>query len=683
MGNTRRRALLCNCEKTMALDPARLPALDGKPLFSHLCRSQIEAFEAALASGEPLLVGCTQEAPLFDEIASEQAPDADIAPDIVYVNIRERAGWCSKSTDPHPKILALLAEAALEPEPTPLRTVESDGLCLVYGAGQTAIDAARRLEGRLSVTLLLSDARDVLLPAAFDFPVYSGRLKSVKGSFGGFEVTADGYAPILPSSRGSAQFGLGRDGARAKCSLILDLSGETPLVTAPAKRDGYLRVDPNDPVAIAKALFDLSDMVGTFEKPYYVGYDADICAHGRSGKTGCTNCLDACPAGAISDEGDTIAVDAGICGGCGSCAAHCPTGAVHYQFPNRGDQIRRMQTLLLAYRDAGGEKPVLLLHEDQHGNDIIAALARFGDGLPGNVLPLAMHAVTATGHDALLAAVLAGAERIVLLSPPQKAGELLPLQAEIDIASALLAGMGYASEDVFEILCEDDPDAVAAALSAVKSGVAISQPSGLAPVGGKRDVARSAITALLDRAKDAPDIILLPKDAPYGRIMVDAEGCTLCLACVGACPVNALADNPDRPQLSMTEAACVQCGLCQATCPENVITLEARYNAADTAQRPVVLKEEEPATCTRCGKAFGTQSSIKRISEKLAGKHSMFKDPQRSALIGMCDDCRVSAQWEMPDNPFKSAGRPRTTTTEDYASAAKQGLSIEDFLKED
>lgn len=679
MGNARRRALICNCEKTMALDPARLPALDGKPLFSHLCRTQVEAFEAALATGEPLLVGCTQEAPLFQEIAGEQAADADIA----FVNIRERAGWCSKDSDPHAKIAALLAEAMLEPEPAPLRTVESDGLCLVYGSGQTALEAARRLEGRLSVTLLLSDARDVVLPSILDFPVYSGRLKSVKGSFGGFEVTVDGYAPILPSSRGTAQFGLGRDGARANCSLILDLAGQAPLVTAPAKRDGYLRADPNDPAAVARALFDLSDMVGTFEKPFYVGYDADICVHSRSGKTGCTNCLDACPAGAISDAGDKIAVDAGICGGCGSCAARCPTGAVHYQFPNRGDQIRRIQTLLLAYRGAGGKKPVLLLHEERHGGDIIAALARFGDGLPGNVLPLAMHAVTATGHDALLAAVLAGAERVVLLSPPQKIGELPPLEAEIAIASALLGGMALAGGEAFEILSEDDPDAVAAALNAARAGATVREPAGFAPVGGKRDVARSAIAALLDRAKDAPEIIALPKDAPYGRISINTDGCTLCLACVGACPVNALSDDPDRPRLSMTEAACVQCGLCQATCPENVITLEARYNATDSAQRAIVLKEEEPATCTRCGKAFGTKSSIRRIEEKLAGKHSMFKDPLRSSLIGMCDDCRVAAQWEMPDNPFKSAGRPRPTTTEDYASAARQGLSIEDFLKED
>ncbi|MBA5776629.1 4Fe-4S binding protein [Stappia sp. F7233] len=678
MGMKRRRVLLCNCERTMALDPGRLGAFGEEPLHSHLCRTQLDAFEKAIRTGEPLLVACTQEAPLFSEVAGEQAPEADIA----FANIRERAGWCASDTDPHPKIAALLAEAMLEPAPAPLRTVESDGLCLVYGAGQAAIDAARELEGRLSVTLVLSEAEDALLPAVADFPVFSGRLRSAAGSFGGFDVVVDGYAQLLPSSRRTPQFGLPRDGARARCSLILDLSEGTAPIAAPRKRDGYFRADPRDPAAVARAIFALSDMVGTFEKPFYVGYDADICAHGRSGKVGCSNCLDACPAGAITEDGDRIAVDAGICGGCGSCAAHCPTGAVFYQYPGRGDQIRRMQTLLASYREAGGKNPVLLLHEDPHGTEMISALARFGDGLPGNVLPLAMHAVTATGHEQMLAAILAGASRLIFLSPPQKADELVPLQAEIGIASALLAGMGHDTDGLFEILSESDPDRLDTACRAKARTAPVVQPSGFDPVGGKRDVARAAITALLERAKDAPDVIALPDDAPYGRIKIDGDGCTLCLACVGACPVNALSDNPDRPQVSLTETACVQCGLCAATCPEKVITLEARYNADDSALRPAVLHEEEPALCTRCGKPFGTQSSIRRISERLSGKHWMFQRPEQVALIGMCDDCRVAAQWEVGDNPMKVAGRPRITTTDDYLSAEKSGLSIDDFLKD-
>lgn len=678
MASSNPRILLCNCEKTMRLDAHRIAGLEKDHIIhTQLCRAQMTSFEKALATGEPLLVACTQEAPLFQEIAEERGADQDLS----FVNIRERAGWCPASSDPHPKISALLAEALTPVEPAVLHSIDSDGVCLVYGAGQQALDAARALEGRLSVSLLLSDASDILLPSTLEIPVHAGRIRTVAGSLGDFSVTVDGYAQMLPSSRGAPSFALPRDGAKATCSLILDLSGDTPLVSAPAKRDGYVRVDPGAPAAVARALFDVADMVGTFEKPLYVTYDASICVHGRSGKTGCTNCLDACPAGAISSMGREIVIDPGICGGCGSCAAHCPTGAVSYRYPDRRGEIRRLQALIGTYREAGGSNAVLLVHDGQHGGDLINALARFGEGLPGNVLPHAVHSVTSFGHDAILAATLAGARRVVFLCPPTKAHELDALRMEIELCASLLSGMGYDAAEMFTIAVEDDPDRLDGHFALPALGPAI-RPTSVDPVGGKRDVARSAIARLLESAPSAQDIIALPSHAPYGRIRIAAQGCTLCLACVSACPTAALSDNPDKPQVSLTEAACVQCGLCANTCPEQVITLEARYNATPAAMRPQVLHEEEPATCVSCGKAFGTKASIARIREKLSGKHWMFQRAEQIALIEMCDDCRISAQWEMEDTPLRGGARPRVITTDDYLALDREALTAEDFLKD-
>src|SRR5690606_17882687 len=100
----------------------------------------------------------------------------------------------------------------------------------------------------------------------------------------------------------------------------LDLSGGKPLFSD-RRRDGYVHADPANPAAVAKAMFKVSDLVGEFEKPRYVEFDATICAHARSQKVCCTNCLDSCPTGAISPAGDHVAVDPGICGGCGTCSA--------------------------------------------------------------------------------------------------------------------------------------------------------------------------------------------------------------------------------------------------------------------------------------------------------------------------------------------------------------------------
>ena len=70
----------------------------------------------------------------------------------------------------------------------------------------------------------------------------------------------------------------------------------------------------------------------------------------------------------------------------------------------------------------------------------------------------------------------------------------------------------------------------------------------------------------------------LAPGAPFGGVKLNVEGCTLCHACVTACPTGALSDNPDRAMLRFTESLCVQCGLCESTCPEKVITLEPRLD---------------------------------------------------------------------------------------------------------
>jgi ferredoxin len=159
----------------------------------------------------------------------------------------------------------------------------------------------------------------------------------------------------------------------------------------------------------------------------------------------------------------------------------------------------------------------------------------------------------------------------------------------------------------------------------------------------------------------------LPDGAPFGAVEIDVEGCTLCLACVSACPTGALLDNPERPMLRFAEDACVQCGLCAATCPEKVITLRPQldFRAATAAAR--LLKEEEPFHCIRCGKPFGVKSTIERVTAKLAGKHWMFQGSgQRLDLIKMCEDCRVAAATEQGVDPHSAPPRPPARTTEDY-----------------
>jgi ferredoxin len=119
---------------------------------------------------------------------------------------------------------------------------------------------------------------------------------------------------------------------------------------------------------------------------------------------------------------------------------------------------------------------------------------------------------------------------------------------------------------------------------------------------------------------------------------VNKQTCTLCKACIGACPEAALLDSPETPALRFIERNCVQCGLCAATCPEEAIKLVPRLLLGAQAKEPVVLNEAQPFNCVRCAKPFGTKQMVENMLGKLGG-HSMFAGGTRR--LQMCADCRV------------------------------------------
>ena len=659
-----RTVLVCDCAHTMALDGKALAKACGGEgdagVATQLCRAQLDRFEKHVKEAGPLLVACTQEAPLFGEIAEEENPDAAIA----FTNIRERAGWSDEGAQAMPKIAALLAEAAMDIPPTGTITLKSEGTCLVYGTDERAIEAARQLSGSLDVTVLLKSPRDVAPPRIMDVPVFKGTIRAAKGWLGNFEIVVDDYAPAIPASRAVLAFEPPRHGAASRCDVIVDLTGGAPLFPAHGKRDGYLRPDPNSPAAVAKALFEAADLVGEFEKPRYVDFKADLCAHSRSRKTGCTRCLDVCPTGAITPNGDHVAIDPHICAGCGSCAAVCPTGASTYALPPLQTVYERLRTLLSSYARAGGADPVLLVHDPRHGDELISLMARHGRGLPARVLPFAVNEVTQLGFDVFAAALAYGATQVRVLVGPANAGETAGLASQIGLAETAMAGLGYGSGRV-SIIDAQDPDAVEAELWSLPRQAPAAAGMFL-PMGGKRTVTMLALRHLHKVAPEPVEVLPLAPGSPFGRVQVNVEGCTLCLSCVGACPTGALLDNADKPMLSFSQDACVQCGLCKNTCPEKVISLVPEIDFRDSARGAKVIKEEEPFCCVRCGTPFATKSSIEKVVAALAGKHAMFATPEAANRMRMCGDCRVVDQFEQGDAPFAVGTQHRPRTTEDY-----------------
>jgi ferredoxin len=651
-------------------DAVRRACRGSEVTMAHqLCRAELEKFRTAAAAGAPLTVGCTQEAPLFAEVGE--------GADLRTVNIRETAGWSRDAAQAGPKMAALLAAA---PEPAPeiaFVNLTSEGVILIYGRDERAIEAAELLKDHLDVTVLIKPPATVAPPRVTEFPVVQGTIRSASGHLGAFTLTVDDYAAPAPSSRAALSFGHTKNGAESRCDIVLDISGGAPLFTAADLRDGYLRADPGDPAALLQAVLKARDLVGSFDKPRYVTFTADICAHSRSGIVGCDRCLDLCPTGAIVPAGDHVAIDPFICAGCGQCAAVCPTGAASYALPPADTLMRRLRILLTAYRDAGGTQPVVLIHDDAHGAPLIDALARFGEGLPANVLPLAVNEVTQVGLEAVAAAFAYGASAVRLLLRARPRHDITGLRRTLALAEPILVGLGFGAGRVATIET-DDPDVLGETLRTLETPASAPRPASFVAVGGKRDVMRLALRELQRAAPVPVDVIALPMGAPFGKVELNVEGCTLCLACVSACPTGALGDDPEKPTLRFSEDACVQCGLCKATCPEKVITLvpQLDFRAATASAR--VLKQEEPFACIRCGKPFGVKSSIERVTAKLEGRHWMFQgSARRLDVLKMCADCRAIAVTEDKLDPYAAGARPNARTTEDYLREAQERARME------
>ena len=686
--------LICNCNQTLPLQPRALSQTLAEDLTEHsaLCRREVGAFQRAIQGQDAVVVACTQEQKLFAELA--QQTEGAVAP-IRFVNIRETAGWSAQGAQATPKMAALLAAARLpDPEPVPTVTYKSEGRLLILGPLDAAERAADLLADTLQVTLWVEGPGEAGGSQTRRYPVVAGQLQSLSGWLGAFELKWQSSNPIdldlctrcnacvaacpeqaigldyqidlarctghrdcVKACGGAGAIDFARSPAEQteRFDLVLDLRGgqASPTFSQHALPQGYFRWDGRDP----KTLLQLRDLVGEFEKPRFFQYKQKLCAHSRNDKTGCNACVDICSAEAIrSDKArQQIVVNPNLCVGCGACTTACPTGALTYAYPRASEQGDKVRTLLSTYQAAGGRDAAVLLHSQGQGQKLLDELGRAAQlklmqGVPARVMPMALWHTASLGLEVWLSAVAYGACQVLVLLTNEEAPQYKTALAEqMAQAQAVLHGLGYTGTH-FALIEAGHPQSLDDELLRLAGrGATVPQGPGVAARHAVQPEKRSTLELALDhlmahapalQAATAPETISLPAPgALLGSIAVNADRCTLCMSCVGACPASALQDNPQQPELKFIEKNCVQCGLCAKTCPEQAITLEPRLLLTPERGQARRLHHSPPYACVRCGKPFGTLKAIEAMLGRLSG-HSMF---QGSALerLKMCGDCRV------------------------------------------
>jgi ferredoxin len=390
-------------------------------------------------------------------------------------------------------------------------------------------------------------------------------------------------------------------------------------------------------------------MTGEFEKPKYFDYKASICAHSRSQKQGCTKCIDACGTVAIRPDGEKVRVEPHLCMGCGTCATVCPSGALTYAYPSPAHLGLRLRTLLATYAKAGGRDACLLVH-GRRGGEALAKYARRGRGLPARVIPVEVHNIDAVGLDLWLAALAWGAVEVVAMVEGDDLARYDDVVGfQMRLGDTIAQALGYQGRH-FRSVAADSAEALDAALWGRGAPLGVRVPATFAATVEKRTTIGLALEHLAQHAPVPQQVIALPQGAPFGAIAIDADKCTMCLACVGSCPEGAILDNPETPQVRFVERNCVQCGICEKTCPERAIALVPRLDLTRAAREPRVLNEARIVACVKCGKPLGTEKLIGAMLARLAG-HSMFAAPGALERLRMCADCRVVDLWQSEKHP--------------------------------
>jgi ferredoxin len=654
--------------------------------FSTLCRDEISQFIEQRGEGlPPVLVGCEQQGEMVQRILTEAGwnPAHIISADLHFAFRTSRT-----PEEAHEKaVRMLLAElAAYRKRRAPFGLpLDVGNRVLVVSDAEEAWGLCRQLASPFRVTQLRSrrqdpcqgcregtatsaeEARYCQQRADYAISALSGTVESISGHIGALRVEMRLDQPIDPERcveclrcvAACPEGAIGADlvldwNSCTECGECVDACGAVGAIDLRRNRRAVeeydqIVLDAASPAAAvrrlgvllfqdnaATVLHTLLENMGQWEKPICVENQPERCAYRHTQYQGCGLCLDACPYGLISTTSDESkkTADRYSCIGCGTCTAACPNEAIQQVLPSDGEVFAKLEEF------AKGSGAVLYFCS-QCGQSMLEGLKRRGRHIPANIYPLEIPCLNYFTEIHALHGIRHGLKTVFLwgcVECPHTSDSRA--EAKVELANKMLEALDGVGGRVR--LWRGKPNDEETILNEMVAEYERLGPIGVAYSDEPLSFSdrRGYIVRSLEEIWKAqpPKRIAFPVDttAPYGKITVAAEQCTLCSACVGTCPSRAFKATDE--QLEHFPLRCTACGLCVQVCPESCIELSREFTLDESsfAFHPIVTSEMQ--MCPRCGKPVGTKRTIEAIQAKLmrAGESQ-----NRLGLLTLCADCRA------------------------------------------
>ena len=357
--------------------------------------------------------------------------------------------------------------------------------------------------------------------------------------------------------------------------------------------------------------------INSYSYKKFTTYDSAICQYNERRVEICSKCEEVCPTVAITkdDKTKTLTFSQIDCDGCGGCVSVCPSGALDYAPTNR-DSIFEMSKF---YKET---HPLIVPSKMNMQNLMI--------NLKENVLPFAIEGEKFLSEVSFLTLLQMSGSQVVFYSDVLSKGTKDSIRILNDIYQKK-----YQKDAILVAMDKEELEDALNEVSFIENSYFNFNQNELKK--------REAFSQRLQKIVGTEDlgVVKTGEHIHYGRVLVNEANCTLCLACVGACNVDALFANESDFTLRVNPSLCTACGYCEVSCPEvDCLTIvRDEIELQPTWFKENILAKDKLFACVECGKEFATTKAIEKIANMMGAIFALSSETKKRTLY-CCEDCK-------------------------------------------